>query len=437
MSDNDKRGVLPDWSDLDLDWMDELTRTAPGAPPAPGTTPAGPFTGGNVRTSPERPLTGNGAPDPAPVRPVTAETGAPAERPAPEQAARTARSDGQARDRRQGPSPFRARGPACGDARSPRAERPRPADERPGAESPRVRTPRQAVPAARQAAPPGRDGYRPRERRGRGGSRTAVLMVLIAVLVLGMAFAGWRLASIFLNYRRDRSAYEQLADRAIVALAEPEERTGQSADTAQTDPAARTGTRVTSEVPLTVDWEYLRSINSHIAAWLYCPDTVVNYPVVQVDDMEFYLTHGFDGNPNTSGALFADSNSVLGITQSNYIIFGHNMKDDSMFGTFKYYVEKSYYDAHPVMYLLTPNGNYRIDLLCAHLSEATYDHFPGYFSTDADLMSYIGEITSDSFWVNYDAVGTEHQLVTLTTCTTAAGYEDARFVVNGVLVPIQ
>ena len=108
-----------------------------------------------------------------------------------------------------------------------------------------------------------------------------------------------------------------------------------------------------------------------------------------------------------------------------------------MFGTFKYYVNRSYYDAHPIMYLLTPQGSYRVNLMCAHIAESLVTNLPGYFSSTSDYQSYINTITSDAFWVNYNAVTTEKQLISLSTCTSAAGFDDARMLLYGVLEPIQ
>ncbi len=271
-------------------------------------------------------------------------------------------------------------------------------------------------------------------RREDGGKTNIPILVLIVLLACGVIFAGWKLASIFLNYHRDRSAYNDIASRAVFTV--------QGLETDKPDviaPTGQTQERFVSEVPLVIDWEVLRAENEDIVGWIYCPDTVVNYPVVQTTDNEFYLTHGFDKASNTSGAIFTDTNAVLGVTQCNYIVYGHNMKDGSMFGTFRKYVDTSYYDEHPTLYLLTPQQNYRIDLICAHMVKATIDNYPGYFSTLADYQTYLNEITSSAFWVNAEAVTTDYQLITMSTCSTtaAAGFEDARLQLQGMLVPIR
>jgi sortase B len=290
---------------------------------------------------------------------------------------------------------------------------------------------RRSAPPRRAVTPDGEPAYHHKRRR----KANVPVIILIVLLVLGMAFAAYQLGSIFLNYHRDRSAYSELAERAISGLAEAEEQ-GDSTDPLAT-PVPGQEEAVVSEVPISVDWDYLRSVNSDVVGWLYCPGTVINYPVVQRNDHQYYLTHGFDGSSNSSGTLFVDMDSVEGIVQSNYIVYGHNMKDKSMFGSFQAYVNESYYESYPILYYLTPNGNYRIDLFCAHIVESTEDNYPGYFSSTSDYQAYLNKVTASAFWVNYDVISTEYQLFTMSTCTSAAGYSDPRLLVQGMMVPIQ
>lgn len=275
------------------------------------------------------------------------------------------------------------------------------------------------------------DDYIPRRRRG----GTGLLIGLIVLLVLGMAFAGYQLGSIFMNYRRDRSAYSELASNAIselpVRTAAPEDAGAQAG-------SGRDVAEITvSQVPISVDWDYLRSVNSDVVGWLYCPGTIINYPVVQNPDNEYYLKHGFDRQSNVSGAIFADAGSVIGSPSSNLVIYGHNMKDKSMFGSFQAYVSESYCDENPSLYLLTPDRNYRIDLFGTHIKEGTVDNFPTFFGSTEAYQSYLDSVTSSFYWIKRDVINTNYQLVTLTTCTSASGYSDARLLIHGVLIPIE
>lgn len=297
---------------------------------------------------------------------------------------------------------------------------------------------RQSAPSRRAAAPAAA-----KSRQREQSRRNPVVIVLIVLLIGGMIFAGWQLGSILLDYQRDRSAYDQLATSALISIAEPEDnRPAVSTPSAQLgedpveteEPAEETKP---TEIPFTVDWEYLASVNSDIVGWLYCPDTVINYPVVQSEDHEYYLNHGFEGQTNSSGTLFADRDSVAGITQSHLIIYGHNMKDNSMFGTLKNYTDRDYYEDHPIFYYLTPDGCYRVELICAMTVESVLSNFPTYFSSTGDYQSYLNRITSGAYWVNSAAVTTDYQLMTFSTCTYGSAYDDARLLVHGMMIPIE
>ena len=275
------------------------------------------------------------------------------------------------------------------------------------------------------------DDYRPRRRRG-VQRQSLPLIIIVMLLVGGVLFAGFKLGSALLNYHRDRSAYNALADEALSGLAEPNA-------TLRPDetPDPNATPEVQSEAPFAVNWEYLRSVNSDVVGWLYCEGTQINYPVVQTSDNEYYLHRDFSSKqPNTSGTLFVDPNATLGVIYSIYIIYGHNMKDGSMFATVEDYVAQSYYDQHPSMYFLTPDQNYRIDLIAGRIVESTLDNYPSYFS-DADYSSYLNNITSHSFFGTQASVTTNCQLVTLSTCDYSSGYSDPRFLLQGMLVPIQ
>lgn len=294
---------------------------------------------------------------------------------------------------------------------------------------------------SRQSTPPRRTA--PPSKKREQSRRNPLVIVLIVILIGGMIFAGWQLGSILLGYQRDRSAYDQLATSALISIAEPENnQPAVSTPSAQfgeesVETDAPQGDAAPSEIPFTVDWDYLASVNPDIVGWLYCPDTVINYPVVQSEDHEYYLKHGFEGQSNSSGTLFADRDSVAGITQSHFIIYGHNMKDNSMFGILRNYTDRSYYEDHPIFYYLTPDGCYRVELICAMTVESVLSNFPTYFSSTSDYQSYLDRITSGAYWVNSSAVSTNYQLMTFSTCTYGSGYTDARLLVHGMMIPIE
>ena len=276
------------------------------------------------------------------------------------------------------------------------------------------------------------DDYRPRRR---GMSKGSIpLIILVVVLVGGVLIAGYKLGSALLSYQRDRSAYNDLADQALSDLAEPN---ATQKPVEQQDPNAGQAQQPQSEAPFAVNWDYLKSVNSDVIGWIYCAGTQINYPVVQTSDNDYYLHRDFTTRqPNVAGTLFADPNSALGITRSNIIIYGHNMKDGSMFAAVESYVSQQFYDEHPVMYFLTPNQNYRIDLIAGRIVESSLDNYISFFNDDASYASYLNDITSHSFFATRASVNTSSQLVSLSTCDYSGAYNDPRFLLQGLLVPI-
>ena len=92
---------------------------------------------------------------------------------------------------------------------------------------------------------------------------------------------------------------------------------------------------------------------------------------MQSDDNDYYIRRLPDGTYNTAGSLFADYRSgEIGET-NNYIIYGHNMKNGTMFSSLTKYKSQSYYDEHQVMYLYTPEVDYKIELIAGFVIKPT------------------------------------------------------------------
>lgn len=118
---------------------------------------------------------------------------------------------------------------------------------------------------------------------------------------------------------------------------------------------------------LAVDFEGLRKINQDVVGWLYCEGTYIHYPVVQGKDNSKYIRTGLDGSWLISGTLFVDfRNRELG-QDRNYIIYGHNMKTDRMFGSLVKYKDQAYYEAHPTLLYLTPEGDYLVEAVAGRI----------------------------------------------------------------------
>lgn len=200
------------------------------------------------------------------------------------------------------------------------------------------------------------------------------------------------------------------------------------------------GDSVSAEAPTPErNYQPLVQENSHLAAWLMIEGAEVDYPVMYTPDSpEYYLRKGFDGSYALSGSLFIGADCVP--DGSNIIIYGHNMKDDSMFGSLDSYASEDYAREHQeIIYdLIQTDGSYKrltFEVMAAFYSRIySVDEknvFRYYYSTDLSdpdaFQYYIEEVMSDSL---YDlGVTAEYgdRLLTLSTCSYHT--EDSRFVV--------
>lgn len=147
-------------------------------------------------------------------------------------------------------------------------------------------------------------------------------------------------------------------------------------------------------------------------------------------DNDYYLHRLVNGQKNAGGTLFMDCNNEKTFTDDNTIIYGHHMKNGSMFAGLEKYKEQSYYDAHPVLYLLTPEKSYRLVVFAGFVTASDSSVYTLQFP-DGDRQSWIEKALKQSDFQTDVQVAADEPVVTLSTCDYT--YEDARYVVLGVL----
>ena len=184
---------------------------------------------------------------------------------------------------------------------------------------------------------------------------------------------------------------------------------------------------------LNIDWATLKAENPDIVAWIYIPDTEVNYPVVQSDDNAYYLTHVFDGSENKLGCIFLDYQSASDFSDLNSIIYGHNMRNGSMFHDIVSYGDPDFDAAHPYVYLATPDGvTHRLKVFAKFVASGSELLDQTSFTNEAEYRSFVqaildrNEISTD---VTADQV--DH-LYMLASCSYE--FNDARTLVCAVEV---
>ena len=180
-------------------------------------------------------------------------------------------------------------------------------------------------------------------------------LVLILLVVAIFVFSLYKIISSLYDYSESSKTYDNLTVDIITPNI----------------PDLPEDTIKTESAPIMVDFDSFIEQNGDVVGWLFCENTPINYPVLQSTDNNYYLRKMINKKYNIAGSIFMDYRSQSDMSSLNTIIYGHNMKNDTMFGTFTEYKKQSYYDEHPVLWFLTPEHSYKIELIAGYVTSST------------------------------------------------------------------
>lgn len=182
-------------------------------------------------------------------------------------------------------------------------------------------------------------------------------------------------------------------------------------------------------------FEKLQTINENIVGWITIPNSQLNNPVMYSGDNDYYLHHNYLDEESRAGSVFMDfRNDVEGLGRHT-ILYGHVMRNGSMFGEIAKFAEQSYADEHSVMTFSTLYGNYELQVFAAYETTTDFYYIETDFTDDAAFGQFLTEIQKRSVIsmpVDVDVTATD-QILTLSTCTTSLA-DNERFVVHAKLV---
>lgn len=243
-----------------------------------------------------------------------------------------------------------------------------------------------------------------------------VIQNLIMILcIVTFAFFGYKIH----NYNKEEKKQEKLRDDLIESAIIKSGTESQVNDETQS-----------SELPIEIDFNKLKSKNKDIVAWIYSEGTPINYPIAQSKDNDYYLRRLLDGTYNQNGTIFLDYRNNENFEDYNTIIYGHNMKNDAMFGTITNYEKQEYFNEHKNMYLFTENKNFKIEIFAGYTTSSENDiyNFPKSIETNKELIKTAKEKSTLKSDVE---VNNDDKIITLSTCSY--DFEDARYVLFGIL----
>lgn len=295
-----------------------------------------------------------------------------------------------------------------------------------------------------------------RKRKSHGAGDIISTIILIVALAV-FCFAGYKLVRIYLDYKTGVDEYAQLQELAQSSSKEDPEASKKEIenDAQQTDIAdieivqneelenndvmgdewgeavltESNRTKTFEELENPIDFASLKAINEEIVGWIRMDavDTI-NYPIVQAIDNNYYLHKTFQDTDNIAGSIFLDCVNKKGFCQRNSIIYGHNMKNGSMFGSLKQYRDKEVFDKSPYFWIYAENRAYKYQIFaCAEVDKFGPD-YQITFRDREDFEEFIDRAKRQSLYDTGVDVDYTDTIVTLSTCT---GNEATRFIVQG------
>lgn len=251
-----------------------------------------------------------------------------------------------------------------------------------------------------------------------------ILYPVCAVLLL---IAIWNVWKIDASTKQTKELYDKLSSQAQAGLDNKHEGNEQGTDNqenvsqqeAQKDTPSEE--EAESETSLANPWLVeLQEQNPELTAWLRIPGTVIDYPVMQTkEDNDFYLNHDFEGNENPHGALFLDVNCQE--DSENQIIYGHHMKDGTMFQNLMLYKDPDFCQANGIIWYDTPEAStcYQVKFVML-LSDTDAQKFPYYkcidLSDEQIYQGFLKQCSRYAIWSADSLPDTGTSLLTLSTC---------------------
>lgn len=271
-----------------------------------------------------------------------------------------------------------------------------------------------------------------------------ILLAAILLVIIGYMIRNW-----IVEWNAEKQ-YEDLAERvnrlqnqardnAITSAgdrqdASIEEMETETEDTPEESDSAIAGVDIPQKQ---LDWNELKKVNPDIYAWICIPGTQVDYPMLQhPTDNTYYLNYNMNGTRGYPGCIYTEKINDKDFTDFNTVVYGHNMRNDSMFATLHNFEDAAFFEQRPYVYIYTGDKVLAYEIFAAYTADDTHILYANDFSTEKGRQAYLSNImknqTNDGNVRQDVSVSTGSHILTLSTCIQ--GQKNKRFLVQAILV---
>ena len=249
--------------------------------------------------------------------------------------------------------------------------------------------------------------------------------ILFITALAVFCFSGYQLFAIYRSYKAGVDEYKEVEHQVVKESHEPLVLKDQP-ETAE-DPETLEA-QAPDYQPPEVDFEELKSMNPDVIGWLDVEALDISYPIVQGEDNDYYLHRTFRGQENFAGSIFVDASNAADFSDPNTIIYGHNMKNGSMFGTLRRLYDQEKYKDSKYLWICTPEGKFRYEIFSLQYAEVTSDTYTLFSDHGDTFASYLEDMRQRSqVDLGTEGLSGNDYIVTLSTCTSD---DQVRFVVQ-------
>lgn len=174
--------------------------------------------------------------------------------------------------------------------------------------------------------------------------------------------------------------------------------------------------------------------NEDVAGWITIDGTKIDYPILQAEDNVTYLNRNYYLDDSRAGSIFLDYRNDVNTLDLNTIIYGHRMKDGSMFQHLAKYMDEDFFDEHRTVELETLYDSYEAEIFSVYNTTTDFDYIQTDFASEEEYANLLTDIKEKSFFDTSIEVDKDDQIITLSTCDYTLDPDEGRFVVHAKLV---
>lgn len=271
------------------------------------------------------------------------------------------------------------------------------------------------------------------EYKGRNSKKNA-LIVLMIVAIIAFIGSGIYIVRYYKNQETARIALEELQKEKELQEERMQSEQTEKVETEKQD--SKNAGKEEKVVEIPVDFKALQAQNPDVYAWISIPGTAIDYPILQsADDNSYYLNHTIDKAEGLPGSIYTENLNAQDFTDNNTVIYGHNMKNGSMFADLHKYSDNLFLEENPYILIYTKDQALKYQIFAAYISDDKHILNSYDFTDKAVYQSYLNDIFAIrdmSAVINRELEVTgEDRIITLSTCNSVF---DQRWIVQAVLM---